>query len=75
MSVSLIYIRRSTPLTILRLPKSVSEFTYVTALSSLPFTIDGQVLTSMSINYVNKVMSLYFDTIAIGDTSYECDLI
>jgi len=70
MLVSLIYIRQSTPLTILRLPKPVSEFTYVTALSSLPSTIDGRVLTPRSINNVIKVMSLYCDTIAIGDISY-----
>jgi len=75
MSASLIYIRRSTPLTILRLPKPVPEFTYVTALSSFPSTIDGRVLTAMSINYVIKITSSYCDTIAIGDTSYESELI
>jgi len=75
MSVLVIYIRRSTPLTILRLPKPVSEFTYITALSFLPSTIDGRVLTPMIINYVIKVMSSYCDTIAIGDTSYKYELI
>jgi hypothetical protein len=75
MSVSLIYIRRLTPLTIQRLPKPVSEFTYVTALSSLPSTLDGQVLTPMSINYVIKVMSSYCDTIAVGNISYHYELI
>ena len=75
MSVSLIYFRRSTPLTILRLPKPILEFTYVTASSSLPSTIDGRLLTPMSICYVLKVMSSYCDTIAIGDTSYGYDLI
>ena len=68
MSVLLIYIRLSTPLTILRLPKPASEFTYVTAVSSLPFTIDNRVLTLRSVNYVIKVICLYCDTIAIGDT-------
>jgi len=75
MSVSLLYILRSTPLTILRLPKPVSEFTYGTAFSSLPSTIDGRVLTPMSINHVIKVMSSYYDNIAIGDTSYEYEVI
>jgi len=75
MSVSLIYIRRSTPLTILRLPKPVLKFTYVTASSSLPSTIDGRVLTPMSINYIIKVMSSYYDIIAIGDTFYVYELI
>jgi len=75
MLVLLIYIRWSTPLTILRLPKPVLEFTYVTPSSSLPSTIDGWVLTPMSINYVIKVMSSYCDTIAIGDTSYRYELI
>ena len=49
--------------------KSSLEFTYVTASSFLAFTIDGRVLTPMSINYVIKIMSSYCDTIAIGDTS------
>jgi len=71
MSVSLIYIRRFTPLTILRLPMPVLAFTYVTASSSLPCTIGSRVLTPMSIIYVIKVISSYCDTIAIGDTSYE----
>jgi len=75
MSVSMIFIRRSRPSTMLRLPKSVSELTYVMALSSLPLNIDGQVLTPMSINYVIKVMISYCDTIAIGDTSYRYELI
>jgi len=75
MLVSLMYIRQSTPLTILRLPKPVSEFTYVTASSSLLSTIDGQVLTPMCINYIIKVMSSYCDTTAIGDTSYAYELI
>ena len=75
MSVSLIYIRRSTLLTILTLPKLVSEFTFVTASSSLPSTVDGQVLTPLSINYVIKVMSSYCNTIVIGDTSYRYKLI
>jgi len=70
MSVSLIYIRRSTPLTILTLPKPVSEFTYIPALSSLPSTIDGRVLNPRSINNVIKVMSSYCNTVAIGDISY-----
>ena len=75
MSVSLIYIRRSTSLTIVRLSKPVSEFTFVTALSSLPSAIDGRVLTPMRIDYVLKVMSSDCHTIAIGDSSYECKLI
>jgi len=53
---------------ILRLPKPVLEFTYVTAISSLPSTIDGQVQTPKSTNYVIQVTSSYCDTIAIGDT-------
>jgi len=75
MLVSLIYIRRSTPLTILRLPKPVSEFSCVLPLSSLVSTIDGRVPTAKSTNYVIKVMSSYCDTIAIGDTPYACELI
>jgi len=75
MSVSLIYIRRFTPLTILGLSKPISEFTFITASSSLPPTIDRPVLTPMSINYVMKIMSSYCDTIAIGDTSYRYKLI
>jgi len=75
MSVSLIYIRRSTPLTILRLPKPVLEFSFATAFVILPSTIDGRVLTPRSANYVIKVMSSYCNTIAIGDTSYEYELI
>jgi hypothetical protein len=70
MSVSLIYIRRSTPLTILRLPKPISEFSFVTASVILASTIDGQVLPPRSINYVIKVMSSYCDTIAIGNIAY-----
>jgi hypothetical protein len=75
MSVSLIYIRRSTPLTILRLPKLVSEFSFVTAFVILVSTIDGRVPTAMSINYIIKVMSSYCDTIAIGDISSHYELI
>jgi len=75
MSVWLIYMIRSTPLTILRLPKPVSEFTYGTAFSSFPSTIDGRVLTPLRINYVIKVMSSYYDNIAIGDTLYEYEVI
>jgi len=71
MSVLLIYIRWSTPLTIHNTAMHISEFTYVPASSSLTYTIDGQVLTPKSINYVIKEMSLYCDTIAIGDTSYK----
>jgi hypothetical protein len=67
MLVWLIYIRRSTPLTILRLPKPVSEFSFVTTFVILASTIDGRVLTPISANYVIKVMSSYCDTIAIGD--------
>jgi hypothetical protein len=44
-------------------------------LSSLPSTIDGQVLTLRSISYVIKVICSYCDTIAIGDTLYEYELI
>jgi len=75
MSVSLIYIRRFTPLTILRLPKPVSEFTYVTAFSSLPSTIDGRVLTPMRINYVIQLKRSYCDTITIGNTSCDYELV
>jgi hypothetical protein len=75
MSVSLIYIRRSTPLTILRLPKLVSEFSFVTAFVIRASTIDGRVLTAMRINYVIEVMSSYCDTIAIGDISSHYELI
>jgi hypothetical protein len=75
MLVSLIYIIRSTPLTIQRLPKPVSEFRYVTSLSSLHSTIHGWFLTPMSINYVIKVMGSYCDTIAIGDISSHYELI
>ena len=46
-----------------------------TAFVILASTIDGQVLTSRSSNYVIKVISPYCDTIAIGDTSYEFELI
>jgi hypothetical protein len=70
MSVSLIYIRRSTPLTFVRLQKPVSEILFVTALVILASTMDGRVLTLMSANYVIKVVSSYCDTIAIGDISY-----
>jgi len=65
-----IYIRRSTLLSILRLPKPALEFTYVTASSSFASTIDSWVLTPRSINYMIKVMCSYCDTIAIGDSSY-----
>jgi len=75
MSVSLIYIRWSTPLTILTMSMSVSEFSFVTAFVILASTIDGRVLTPMSINYVIKVISSYCDTIAIGDISYRYELI
>ena len=75
MSVLLMYIRLSTPLIILGLPKPVSEFTYVTASSSFTSTIDGQVLTPKSTNYVIKVVCLYWDTIAIGNTSFRYELI
>ena len=68
MSGSLIYVRQSAHITILRLPNLVSEFTCVTALSSLPSTIDGRVLTPGNITYIIKVTSSYCDTIAIGDT-------
>ena len=74
-SVSLISIRRSTPLTILRLRNPVLEFTYVTTSSSLPSTIESWVLTPRSINWVIKVMCMYCDTIAIGDTSYRYELV
>jgi len=74
-SVSLIYIRQSTPLTILRLRKPDSEFTYITGSSSSASTIDNRVLTPRSNNYVMKVICSYCDTIAIGDTSYEYQLI
>jgi hypothetical protein len=46
-----------------------------TAFVILAFTIDGRVLTPMSINYVIKVMSSYCDTIAIGDISNHYELI
>jgi len=75
MLVSLINIRLSTPLTILRLPKFISEFTYVTASSSLPSTIDDWVVTPRSTNYVMKIMSSYCNEIAIGNSSYEYELI
>jgi len=71
----LIYIRRSTPLTILRLPKPVLEFSFTTAFVIFPSTIDGRVLTPRSANYVIKVISSYCDTIAIGDISYCYELI
>jgi len=70
-----IYIRWSTPLTILRLPKPALEFAYVTASGSFASTIDSRVLTPRSINYVIMVMCSYCDTIAIGDTSYGYELI
>jgi len=70
MSVSLIYIRGSTPSTILRLPERVSEFTYVTALPFLHPNIDGRNLTPRSFDYVIKVMSSDCNTIAIGDASW-----
>jgi hypothetical protein len=41
----------------------------------LASTIDGQVLTPRSSNYVIKVLSSYCDTIAFGDTLYEYELI
>jgi len=44
-------------------------------LSSLPSTIDGPVQTLRSINKVIKVLSSYSDTIGIGNTSYEYELI
>jgi len=71
----LIYIRRSTPLTILRLPKPVLEFSFATAFVILPSTIDGRVLTPRSANYVIKEISSYCDTIAIGNISYCSELI
>jgi hypothetical protein len=55
--------------------KAVSEFSFVTAFVILASTIDGRVPTLMSANYVIKVMSLYCDTIAIGDISYRYELI
>jgi len=75
MSISLIYIRRSTLWTIQGLSQPILEFTFVTASSSLPSILDGWVLMPMRINYIIKVMSSYYDTIAIGDTSYRYELI
>jgi hypothetical protein len=70
-----IHIRRFPPLTILRLPKLISEFSFVTAFVILASTIDGRVLTAMSITHVIKVMCSYCDTIAIGDISSYYELI
>jgi len=75
MLVSLIYITWFTSVTILRLPKPVLEFTYVTASSSFASTSDSRVLTPQSTNYVIMVMCSDCDTFAIGDTSYEYELI
>jgi hypothetical protein len=75
MSVLLIYIRQSRPLAMLRLLKPASEFTYVTTLSSLPSTMDSQVLTPRSIQYFIKVICSYCDTIAIGNTLFESHLV
>jgi len=74
MLVLLVYIRRSTPLTILRPPKPISEFTYLSASSSFASTIDSREPTPKSTNYVIKVMCSYCDTIAIGDTPYRYEL-
>jgi len=75
MSVSLIYIRQSTPLTILKLPEPVSESSFATGFVTLPSTIDGRVLTPRGANYVIKVIGLYCDTIAMGDISYRYKII
>ena len=75
MLVSLKYIRQSTHLTILRLPKPVSEFSFVPAFVILASNIDRRLLTLMSVNYVIKVLRLCCDTIAIGDISYRYELI
>jgi len=70
-----LYIGWSTPLTIVRLRKPTSEFSYITASSSFASTIDSWDLTPRSINYVIKVMCSYCDTIAIGDNSNGYELI
>jgi len=75
MLVSLIYIRRSTPSTILTIPKPVSEFTYVTFSSSLTSTIHSPVPTHSSTNHVIKEMCRYCDTFALGHTMYRYELI
>ena len=73
MSVSLIYIRQSTPLTILRLAKPALEFSYVTAFSSFASTIDSRVLTpgvlTMSSRYCARIEMLLLLAIACMDTS------
>jgi len=70
-----VYIRQSTPLTIQRLPKPASEFSYVTASTSFTSTIDSHVLTHRSFIYVIKVICSSCDIIAIGNTSYGYELI
>jgi len=70
-----LYIRRSTPLTILWLLKPAWEFTYVTASSSFACTIDSWVLTHRSINYLINAIWLCCDIIAIGDNSNGYELI
>jgi len=73
--ISLIYIRRVALLTIPRLPQPVLERSYVTTSSSLPSHSDSGVPTPGSAYSVIKVMCLYHDPIAIGDTSYAYVLI
>ena len=75
MSVVLIHIRWSKPLTMLTLPKPILEFSYITASIFFPATIDRPDLSPKSINYVIKVMHLYCDTISIGNTLYRYELI
>jgi len=75
MLVSLLYIRLSTHLTILRLWKLDLELSFITATLFLPSTIDFRVLTPRSINYIIKVMCSYCDTLAIANISYRYELI
>ena len=68
MSVWLRYIRWSKTWTIVRQQKLVSEITILTASSSLPITIDGRVVSPSRINHVNRVIFVYCDTLANGNT-------
>jgi hypothetical protein len=62
--------RWSTPVTSLKLSKPISEFSFVTALWWLPYTINFWVPTRRSINYIVKVLCSDCDTFAICNTLY-----
>jgi hypothetical protein len=75
MSVSLIYIRCSTPLTILRLPKPVFGVYIRNCTIILYLYCWWSSSNSKSTNYVIKVICWNCDTMAIGDSLYKYELI